>query len=137
MTRFGRPSPLARTSLLLCGLLLLAAAIALGVLTWDWLGDQGSSVEEVRAELDAALPSGTEKAEVLAYLADKGYPYQETTADPNTDTLASRSGLTAGTPLVISSYSDRDGDRTMVLYFVLDEDNSMERIIVEERISSP
>ena len=111
--------------------------IVLAVWFVTWLQDDSPSVEEIRTELSEALPAGSTEEQVSAFLGERSYLFRASLADPDTDTLASRQGLTTGTPLIVASYSDRDGDRTIVMYFVLNADRLLDRTIVEERILSP
>lgn len=114
-------------------LFLVSIAAILGL--WDWLTDDGPPAEEIQAELMRALPVGTSADEVREYLTRKNRAFDEMEADPERDTLASRSGLAKGTPLIVSSYGDR-GDDTIIMYFVLDSTGTLDRIIVEERPAS-
>lgn len=98
----------------------------------------GPSLEQVRSDLNAALPAGSSEAEIQDYLSKRRWHYDgPERAKPAEDTFASNQGIAAGTPLIITSFTDSQGDRRVTIYFVLDEAHTLQRILLWEFRYSP
>ena len=114
--------------------LLASAAAGLGIYE---ITKPGPALQQLRSEVNTALPGGSSQAEVEDYLAGRHWAYDKLNAKPDEDTFASNQGIVPGTPLIVASFTDNQGDRRVTIYFVLNEEHVLQRTLFSEVRYSP
>jgi hypothetical protein len=119
---------------------LLVATIAVGLFDWRVAAGR-ESVDEIHGEISSLLPTGSAEQVVLEYFSDRGLTSTEFTPGP-TDSIVVSEDLPTGKTVLVTGYGEDGGlilvpSREIALYFVLDDQRRLERIVVDERIGDP
>jgi hypothetical protein len=118
---------------------IVAVAAVVAIVGYEWhVAWERESVDEIRAELDDALPVGSSEATIDEYLTSRALPHGASTVsaeESRLDTFYVESGIEAGTR-VINAGMQEDGSlfwvshREVLIIFVLDDSGKLERTLV-------